>query len=110
MKESEIQTAIEKVLRIYERSGSCMYIKNNSGAYKTDHGAFVRYGKPGSSDFLLFLKGGDNVFLEVKTLKGRQTDRQKEFQQRVERLGHRYQIVTSAREVWMILEDAKKMG
>ena len=58
MKESQIQSAIEQVLRVYEKSGSCVYIKNNTGAHKTDHGAFIRFGKVGSSDFLLFRKMG----------------------------------------------------
>ena len=105
MKESQIQTAIEQVLRVYEKSGSCVYIKNNTGAHKTDHGAFIRFGKVGSSDFLLFLQDGQTVFLEVKTPAGRQTDRQKDFQRRVEQLGHSYFIVHSAREVWQILEQ-----
>ena len=105
MKESQIQTAIEQVLRVYEKSGSCVYIKNNTGAHKTDHGAFIRFGKVGSSDFLLFLQGGQTVFLEVKTPKGRQNDNQKDFQRRVEQLGHSYFVVRSAREVWQILEQ-----
>ena len=92
------------MLRIYEKSGACLYIKNNSGAYKTEHGAFVRFGKIGSSDFLMLLPNGQTTFLEVKTPKGRQTDRQKDFQRRVEQLGHRYFVVQSAREVWQILE------
>ena len=105
MKESQIQTAIEKVLRVYEKSGSCVYIKNNTGAHKPAHGAFIRLGKVGSSDFLLFLQDGKTVYLDVKTPKGRQNDNQKDFPRRVERLGHSYFVVRSAREVWQILEQ-----
>ena len=103
MKESSIQTSVEQVLRLYERRGKCLYIKNNSGAYKTERGAFVRFGKKGSSDFMLFLTG-KTFFLEVKTPSGRQTQGQKDFQRQVEALGHQYRIVRSAAEVQQLIE------
>ena len=103
-KESHLQTAVERLLRIYEKRGQALYIKNNSGAIKTEK-RFVRFGKVGSSDFLLFMPD-KTYFLECKSSKGRQPDRQADFQRRVERLGQHYQylIIREVRQVYDILE------
>ena len=99
VKESQIQSAIEDYLRLMERGGRLAYIKNNTGAYKTERGGYVRFGRAGSSDFLLFLHGGGCIHLEVKTSSGRQSKSQKEYQQMMEGLGHRYLVVRSVAEV-----------
>ena len=98
-KESQIQTAIEDYLRLMERGGHLAYIKNNTGAYKTEKGGYVRFGRAGSSDFLLFLAGGNCIHLEVKAASGRQSKSQKEYQVMMEGLGHRYLVVRSVGEV-----------
>ena len=99
MKESQIQTAIEQYLRVLEQNGRLVYIKNNSGAYRTGTGGFVRFGRSGSSDFLLFVSEGRCIHLEVKAEKGRQSKSQRDYQRLVERLGHRYLVVRSVKEV-----------
>ena len=104
-KESQIQSAIEDYLRLMERGGRLAYIKNNSGAYKTERGGYVRFGRAGSPDFLLFLDGGRCWHLEVKTKTGRQSKSQKEYQAMVEALGHRYLIVRSVGEVVELFEE-----
>ncbi|MDP6999842.1 MAG: hypothetical protein QF569_27550 [Candidatus Poribacteria bacterium] len=103
-KESQVQSAIEDYLKLLERGGRCAYIKNNSGAYKTERGGFVRFGRAGSPDFLLFLDGGRCWHLEVKTAKGRQSKSQKDYQLMVEELGHLYLIVRSVGEVVELFE------
>ena len=104
-KESQVQSAIEDYLKLLESGGRCAYIKNNSGAYKTERGGFVRFGRAGSPDFLLFLDGGRCWHLEVKTKTGRQSKSQKEYQAMVEELGHRYLIVRSLGEVVELFEE-----
>jgi hypothetical protein len=104
MKESLIQTVIEQYLCLMENMGKLVYTKNNSGAVKTQRGGFVRFGKAGSPDFLIFLKDGKCLHLEVKNEKGRQADSQKDFQKKVEALGHRYIIVRSVDEVVKLLQ------
>ena len=99
VKESQIQTAIEQYLRILEQNGRLVYIKNNSGAYRTGTGGFVRFGRSGSSDFLLFVDQGRCIHLEVKAEKGRQSKSQRDYQRLVERLGHKYLVVRSRKEV-----------
>ena|SRR5690554_2828871 len=55
---------------------------------------------PGVSD-LIVITQSEVIFVEVKTQKGRQSPKQKQFQSKVEALGYRYLIVRS-------LEDFKK--
>jgi len=93
-KESAIQTGIEKYLIFMENMGKLVYQKNNTGAVKVE-GRFIRFGKDGSSDFLVYLPKGETLHLEVKTSKGRQTDNQKKYQKDVEALGHEYYIARS---------------
>lgn len=88
--------AIDKVLRVYEKSGDCLYVRNNA---KSEQGSFLDVGKIGKSDFLLFMPQGKALFLEVLTSKARQTDRQRSYQVKAERLGYRYLVVRDVAEV-----------
>ncbi len=51
----------------------------------------------GVSDLIMFI-GKDVYCIEVKTSTGRQSDKQKEWQNRVELLGHKYFLVRSLDE------------
>ena len=108
MKEAPIQTAIEVYLRSQENQGNLVYIKNNSGAIpikvKGKGNRYVRFGKKGSSDFLVFKKGR-TLFLEVKTETGKQSANQKFFQSIVEAQSFRYEIVRSRKEAKNIVES-----
>ena len=53
----------------------------------------------GAADLVMLLPGGETVFVEVKTSKGRQQESQKQFQERVEKLGFTYLL-------WRNLADA----
>ena len=105
MKESQLQSAIESMLRLYENRKALVYIKNNSGAARTAKNSFIRFGKAGSPDFLVFLSGGKTLHLEVKVGKNRQTANQKAYQQQCEALGHVYRIVRSVQEVREVLGE-----
>ena len=89
---------------MWEKRRQLVYIKNNSGAIKTEK-RFVRFGKRGSADFLCFFNGGRTYFLECKAPKGRQSEAQKDFQQRVEALGYQYMIIRQATEVYQLLKE-----
>lgn len=99
MKESAIQTTIETQLRYYENLGKLVYIKNNSGAFQTKKGGYYRFGKKGSPDFLIFLKNGATIHLEIKQGKNKQQSSQKEYQAKVEALGHVYKVIYSVAEL-----------
>ena len=121
VKESQIQRAIEDYLRLMEGCGRLLYIKNNSGAMKVQHGggasSFVRFGKKGSSDFLIWIpvvfknEKGERVrelrtiFLEVKSASGEMSEDQVTFQGMVQRLGGVYCLVRDAGEVCRIVNS-----
>lgn len=97
--EKQIQTAIEQYLDILEKRKLLVYIKNNSGGLKTENGSFIRFGKAGSPDFLLFLTGGQTIHLEIKTPKGRLSESQKRYQHKVEALGHQYMVACNVNDL-----------
>ena len=102
--EKNIQAASEEMLVAFERRKSLVYIKNNSGATKVEN-SFIRFGKSGSADFLVFLNGGHTLHMEVKTAKGKQTQNQIDYQERVESLGHTYRVVRSVKEAFIELSE-----
>jgi hypothetical protein len=58
--------------------------RNNSGAYKTESGNYIRYGCKGSPDIIGMNKAGKWIGIECKSGKNQQQESQKAFQQRVE--------------------------
>jgi len=102
MKESGIVTAIQTYLQILENQGKLVVQRNNSGAVMTNRlgrNNFIRFGKAGSPDFYVFLPNGKTIMLEVKNEKGKLSESQQEFKDRVERLGFRYEVARSVDEV-----------
>lgn len=94
-REQDIQKAILDYLEAKRR----FFWRNNSGAYRTENGGYVRYGAPGSPDIFVLTDGGFLVQLEVKTKKGRQSPDQKEWQRRSEEVGAEYHVVRSIDDV-----------
>lgn len=61
---------------------------------------FFRFGVPGMSDILAFPQGPHPVlWIEAKSMKGRQTPEQKSFQKLVELHGHSYLLARSSDDV-----------
>lgn len=56
---------------------------------------------PGASDLIVILPFGGIFFVEVKTPTGKQSDKQKNFESRIKKLGYEYILVRS-------LEDFKE--
>lgn len=103
-RESAIVTAIIQYLQYMENQGKLVFIRNNTGAVKTDSGRFLRFGKAGSSDIIIFTDHRA-LFVEVKNEKGRQSENQKAFQHSVEDQGFQYIIVRSVSELEKILKS-----
>ncbi|KKW11511.1 MAG: VRR-NUC domain protein [Candidatus Gottesmanbacteria bacterium GW2011_GWB1_49_7] len=112
--EAEIMRACTDWLNYQERQGKLYYIRNNSGAMPVSDNKggrrFIRYGKKGSADLIIFKKGelscctGRAIFCEAKTLTGKQSPEQAEFQRTVEHLGFEYFIFRSLDELIKIVE------
>jgi hypothetical protein len=105
MKESQIQKAVEQYLTLLENSGKLVFIKNNSGAFINPKGNFYKMGKSGSPDFLLFLKYGDCLHLEIKNETYKQTPNQIDYQKKVEKLGHTYIIMRAVDDLDTYLKE-----
>jgi len=86
-----------------ENLGKLVYIKNNSGGFKTEQGNFYRMGKIGSSDFIVAIGKGVTLWLEVKKPTTKQNDNQILFQEKIEKLGHKYYVVRSVDDVVAII-------
>ena len=83
-KESEVRKAVQQYLQL--TGWFVYYCLQGLGSY------------PGLSD-LVAVKGGRVVHLEIKTPKGKQSDRQKAFQADLERAGGEYVLARGIEDV-----------
>jgi len=104
MGETQIVSEIRKHLKILEELGLLVYIRNNTGVFKKGP-SFVRVGKEGSPDFLIFCQNGATIHLEVKKNDTKQNENQIIYQKRIEKLGHNYKVVRSWSETKNILNN-----
>jgi hypothetical protein len=75
-------------------------IRNQVGGYKGSNGKYIRYGTPGESDLTVELDNSTiNLYLEVKSAKGKPTQKQIDFLERQKNRGNRTAIVHSVKEV-----------
>jgi hypothetical protein len=82
-----------------------LFWKNETGSARTERGAFVRYGLPGSSD-ILGVCNGTFVAIEVKTGTGRLSPIQKNFKAAVEKnLG----VFILARDVYGVCAELERL-
>lgn len=106
--EKQLQTCILNYLQILENQGKLYYIRNQSGALINQQGRFIKFGRAGSADIMVFFKGGKTVFLEVKLPKKKQTQNQIDFQKQIEDLGFLYYIAHSIEEVEILIKNYKE--
>lgn len=97
MLEKDIQKSILQYLEIKR----IFHWRNNSGAYKTQHGSFIRFGSSGSPD-IFALKDTRIYGLEVKNEKGQLSDLQTQWSNEFINNGGIYNILRS-------LDDAIKL-
>jgi hypothetical protein len=103
MKEKDLVRQIKEYLDLYEKRGKLYYIRNNTGAIASAV-RFIRFGKPGSSDFIVFTKQKP-FFLEAKADKGKLSESQLTFKGAVRALGYAYFMVKDIREVESIVKE-----
>lgn len=77
---------------------------NNTGAGMMGK-RFVRFGYPGSADFIGLLRGGVMLCIECKTGDARQTFEQRQFQERIKTLGGLYFVIRSLDELIKVLQS-----
>lgn len=94
------ETAIQNAIRVV-LSEVGIVRRNNVGTFFTASGIPIAIGIPGEPDLTLFTKTGNTIFIEIKTPTGRQSKKQKHFQEVAELYGFPYKIMRS-------VEDAKR--
>lgn len=68
--------------------------RNNTGAMKTARGGFIRFGEVGSPDILAIKSpAGQFVGIECKATGGKQSEHQKQFEERLKASGGEYILV-----------------
>ena len=55
MKEIQTQRAIKDYLQILENQGKLMFLRNQAGGYPTKEGHYIKMGKKGSPDLLVWI-------------------------------------------------------
>lgn len=78
-------------------------IRHNTGAAVIESRGrkrFVRFGTPGLADVVAFTRGGQVVWIEAKSEKGKQSEMQREFQAKAEKHGHYYLLVRSVDDLF----------
>jgi hypothetical protein len=89
MSEGHVVKACIQLLILWK----CDIIRNNTGAVKTEHGAYLRFGKKGSGDILALSPHGRWVELECKFGRGATSPEQDARQKLVQSMGGVYLFV-----------------
>jgi len=100
-----LEKAIQKSILDYLGYRQKCFWRNNSGAMVSEYKGrqrFMRFGENGSPDIFV-VKNGNIYGLEVKNEKGKQSDSQKEWEDKFTKAGGIYKVVRS-------LEDVQALG
>ena len=84
-------------------TGVLCWRSNNTGIYSEKRGCHIFHGTKGVPDLIGVLPGGKFLGVECKSDKGRQSDSQKEMQQRIEAAGGLYILART-------IDDLQKAG
>ena len=99
------ESVISKEIQDYLKSQGLIYWRNQSGQLKVK-GGYMRFGINGLSDITVMLNGM-HLYIEVKTLTGKQRDAQEAFQIACDMNGHNYMV---ARSVACVRDKLKELG
>lgn len=81
--------------------------RNNVGTYLTPYGKPIVIGIPGEPDLTLFTKTGETIFIEIKTPTGKQSKKQKHFQELIESYGFAYIILRSVDQAKLLVQEVQ---
>ncbi len=100
------ETLVIKSCLQWLHANGVMAWRNNTGAYVTDKGGFLRYGFPGSSDIIGVTKRGRALFVECKNSAGGELSTlQMAFGCRVIQTGGVYLVASSSDDLEMSKRD-----
>lgn len=100
--EKDTQIACIQTLEAYR----IFFYRQNTGAYKTERGGFVKFGFPGAPDIIAVIRG-IYVGIEVKDIKGKLNENQERFKASLEAAGGIYLTIRSIDELLTFLKNNK---
>ena len=100
--EKNLIQAISRALPLIYRKHGCMIWRNNTGSL-TAGKRFIRFGLPGSPDFIGILSDGRFLGIEAKAAGKKQSPEQKQFQAECEKRGAVYILAYDVQDVINIL-------
>ena len=98
---------IQKAILDYLAYKKILHYRQNSGAFKTESGGYMRTASVSGLPDIVAIKDGLYIGLEVKTATGKQSKEQKAIQDRITVAGGLYFIVRSVDDVKKIFEVKK---
>jgi len=104
--EQHLRMSINNFLQKYEQQKTLTYLGVTVGLFKDikNRNKTYKIGRKGFSDFIVFLKNNEVLFLELKCEKKRYLNsEQKEFKTQVTQLGYKYYIISSKKELYNII-------
>lgn len=93
--EQDLSRLIQADLKLLEfHKRIVFWDRVNCGKVQTAMGYWIKLCRTGTADLFFMMPGRLNIYIETKAKTG-QSKEQKEFQEKVERAGHKYHIVGS---------------
>jgi hypothetical protein len=105
--ERAIQSSCRQLARLHEGAGRLVCIRISNTGVMHDGGKRMTKNPEmlGITDFVLLIKGGPTLWVELKADDGRMSPGQQVFRDRVTRVGHIYRIVRSIEEFENLLAE-----
>lgn len=98
---------IQKAILDYLSYKNIFHYRQNSGAFKTESGGYMRTASVSGLPDIVAIKDGIYIGLEVKTATGRQSKEQKDIESKITAAGGLYLVVRSLDDVRKIFEVEK---
>jgi hypothetical protein len=100
--ESDVMTAVHQALSVH----GIFHWRNNTGAHR-EKNRFIRYGHPGSSDYIGICPDGRFLAVECKRPGGRPSENQTEF---INRINGSHGVAIMADSVESLIRQLKEKG
>lgn len=102
-REKEVMLECRRLLDALKSFKFLDYFRITTGGIKRGPVITPNHDMVGFSDILVLLPNPLTLFIELKAEDGQQSDKQKEFQYRIQKMGHKYYLCDSAKRMKDIL-------
>lgn len=105
-KEKDVLSACKALLDVYKRLGAIDYFRISTTGIPKPGGGFRPNEAAGFPDILIWINGGPDLYVEVKSRSGQLSPIQKVFKSRAEAMGRIYVVIRTASELSDLLSNA----